>query len=66
MTSTPALEVHPLTVGPLQSNCYLVRAEGAGRAVVVDPGAEARRILDALGSRDVELEAILLTHAHLD
>lgn len=66
MTPSPSLEVHPLTVGSLQSNCYLVRAEGSGGAVVVDPGAEARRIREALESWNVELEAILLTHAHLD
>lgn len=55
-----------LTVGPLQSNCYVVRG-GDGPAVVVDPGhadPRIRRVLDeewACG-----LEAILLTHAHLD
>ena len=34
-----------LTVGPVQENCFLVRREGADRAVIVDPGEEAPRLL---------------------
>lgn len=66
MTSSRSLEVHPLTLGPLQSNCYVLRARGSGGAAVVDPGAEPERIRSVLASWDVELQAILLTHAHLD
>lgn len=61
-----SLEVHPLTLGPLQSNCYVLRAPGAERAAVVDPGAEPERIRSVLAAWDAALEAILLTHAHLD
>lgn len=59
-----ALEPDILTVGPFQSNCYILRPEGSGPAVVIDPGEEAERILARLKGRDVA--AILLTHAHLD
>lgn len=60
------LEVRGLTVGPVESNCYLARRRGASQAVVVDPGAEADRILSALEAWDAEPTAVLLTHAHMD
>jgi hydroxyacylglutathione hydrolase len=56
-----------LTVGPLQENCYLVRASAdAGTAVMVDPGEEAERLIAAVEAAGVTLEAILLTHCHFD
>lgn len=58
--------VETLTVGPLQSNCYVAR-RGEDGAVVVDPGHPDRRIRAILDERwSCSLEAILLTHAHLD
>ncbi|MEZ5078142.1 MAG: MBL fold metallo-hydrolase [Solirubrobacterales bacterium] len=61
-----SLEVETLTVGPVAENCYLVRREGADRAVIVDPGEEAERILAALERLGAEAEAILITHCHFD
>ncbi len=55
-----------LTVGPVQENCFLVRREGADRAVIVDPGEEAPRLLAAIEQWAVRLDAILLTHTHFD
>jgi hydroxyacylglutathione hydrolase len=60
-------DVRSFTVGPVQENCYVVRASAdSRRAVIVDPGDEAERLLEALGVLGVELEAILLTHCHFD
>ena len=56
------MEVKSFTVGPLAANCYVVSA--GGDAVVVDPGAEAARIIKAVGDRRVA--AILATHGHSD
>lgn len=58
------LAIDTLTVGPLQENCYLLTDPQTGRAVLVDPGDEAARILNALNG--FTLEAIWLTHAHFD
>jgi len=55
-----------LTVGPVQENCFLVRREGSERAVIVDPGEEAPRLLQAIEQWGVTLDAILLTHTHFD
>jgi hydroxyacylglutathione hydrolase len=54
------------TVGPVRENCYLVRREGADRALLIDPGDEAPRLQAAMAELGVEPEAILLTHTHFD
>jgi glyoxylase-like metal-dependent hydrolase (beta-lactamase superfamily II) len=54
------------TVGPVAENTFLVRAEGADRALMVDPGDEPERLLGALDELGVGLDAILLTHTHFD
>ncbi len=59
-------ETRRLVLGPFQANCYLVRGPGASGAALIDPGAEPERIEAALAAWDLPLEAILLTHAHLD
>jgi len=56
-----------LTVGPVQENCYLLRTSGeATSAIIVDPGEEADRLLEAIAETGATLEAILLTHTHFD
>jgi glyoxylase-like metal-dependent hydrolase (beta-lactamase superfamily II) len=60
------IEVGMLTVGPVQENCFLVRRAGSDRAVIVDPGEEAPRLLQAIEEWGVTLDAILLTHTHFD
>ena len=58
--------VRQLTVGPLEENCYLVGDEQARRGVLIDPGDEADRLLEAVRDAGLALEAIWLTHAHMD
>jgi glyoxylase-like metal-dependent hydrolase (beta-lactamase superfamily II) len=61
------IDARMFTVGPVQGNCYVVRARDGARAVIVDPGDEADRILEALTALKVEaVDAILLTHTHFD
>ncbi len=62
------LDVEMFTVGAVQENCFLVRAGGPDRAhaVIVDPGEEAPRLLQAIEDAGVTLDAILLTHTHFD
>jgi hydroxyacylglutathione hydrolase len=62
-----ALDVRSFTVGPVQENAYIVRADSdAKRALIVDPGEEAERLLEAVRTLGVEIEAILITHCHFD
>ena len=61
------MDAQLLTVGPIQENCYLVRADAdAARAVLVDPGEEAPRLLAALEAAGATLDGILVTHCHFD
>jgi hydroxyacylglutathione hydrolase len=60
------IDARTFTVGPVQENCYVVRPRGGDRAVVVDPGEEAPRLLAAIEQLGVTVEAILLTHTHFD
>jgi hydroxyacylglutathione hydrolase len=61
-----AIEVEMLTVGAIAENCFIARAEGSEKLVVVDPGDEAERILAKVAEMGGEVEAILLTHTHFD
>jgi glyoxylase-like metal-dependent hydrolase (beta-lactamase superfamily II) len=55
------------TVGPVQENCFIVRSAGSERAVVVDPGDEAERLIEAVAALQIKrVEAILITHTHFD
>ena len=58
------MDVRTFTVGPVQENCHF--AIRAGQAVVIDPGDEAPRLLEAIDALGVEVAAILLTHTHFD
>jgi len=49
-----------------EENAYLVWATGSGTAVAIDPGGLAADMLDQLADRGLTLEAVLLTHAHID
>jgi hydroxyacylglutathione hydrolase len=60
------MDVRSFTVGPVQENCYLFRPEGSDRALIVDPGEEAPRILAAVEQLGVTVEAVLVTHCHFD
>ena len=62
-----APDVRMFTVGPVQENSYIVRAEAGSRgALLVDPGDEPERLLEAIEALGVEIEAILITHCHFD
>lgn len=61
-----------IVVGPFQCNCRLLACRETGRAVLVDPGDEPEKILQAIeGARTpsgakIQVEYLFHTHAHLD
>jgi len=61
-----SLDVQMVTVGPVAENCFIVRREGAGRGLIVDPGEEPDRILAAVEQMGAKIDAILITHCHFD
>lgn len=58
--------IRPMSVGPLQANCFIVGCEQTRRAAVIDPGGEADKILMALANDKLTLDAIINTHGHFD
>ena len=54
-------------LGPMGTNCYVVRAgRGTPEAVVVDPGGDAAQLRLELAGSDTRCAAILITHCHWD
>jgi hydroxyacylglutathione hydrolase len=60
------MDVRMFTVGPVAENTYIFRREDSDRALIVDPGEEADRLLGAIDELGVTLDGILLTHTHFD
>jgi glyoxylase-like metal-dependent hydrolase (beta-lactamase superfamily II) len=61
------IDVRSFAVGPIQENAYIVRSSAqASTAVMIDPGEEPQRLLDAAHDLGTEIEAILVTHCHFD
>ena len=59
------MNVETLVVGDLFTNCYILDPE-AKETLVVDPGADARSIVQALRGKGFHLRYIVATHAHFD
>ncbi|MGH9584262.1 MAG: MBL fold metallo-hydrolase [Bryobacteraceae bacterium] len=55
-----------LPVGLLQCNCSIFGDEQTGEAIVIDPGDEIDRIVAELDVRGLKVNAIVITHAHID
>jgi glyoxylase-like metal-dependent hydrolase (beta-lactamase superfamily II) len=58
--------VRTLTVGPFQENCYLLGDAATREAVLVDPGDEPERLIDAVETEGWTLRALWITHGHID
>jgi hydroxyacylglutathione hydrolase len=60
------LFVKTMEVGMLGTNCYLVMDDSDREGFIIDPGAEARKIIDAASQTRLDCKAILCTHGHMD
>jgi glyoxylase-like metal-dependent hydrolase (beta-lactamase superfamily II) len=60
------MKFRSLTVGPFEENAYLVIDDATNRAVMIDPGAEPERLIRMVRESGATLDAIWLTHGHLD
>ncbi|MBC8585000.1 MBL fold metallo-hydrolase [Youxingia wuxianensis] len=52
-------------VGPIGTNCYIV-ADDNNIAVIIDPGAQAEKLMEFIKKMQLKPEYILLTHGHYD
>ena len=60
------LNIHTMPLGLYQTNTYIVNREDSNKCIVIDPGYEADTILNRTALLGLQVEAILLTHAHFD
>lgn len=60
------LQIHTLPLGAFQTNTYLLHKPDSRLCVVIDPGYEAKTILQEVEALGLEVAAILLTHGHFD
>lgn len=60
------VQIRTFTGGGFGENAYLAICESTRACVAVDPGSGASSLVRAVESEDLDLHAILLTHAHLD
>ncbi|MFO7323259.1 MAG: MBL fold metallo-hydrolase, partial [Chloroflexota bacterium] len=60
------VDIRVLTLGPIETNCYLVGDTETGQAVVIDPVDDADQILATTREAGWTISLILATHAHFD
>lgn len=60
------MNIDVLEVGMVNTNCYIVTEEGTKDILIIDPGGEAGRIIDAVKEKNGNVKGILLTHGHFD
>jgi len=61
-----AMILKGLEVGPFFSNCYIVGCEKTHHGMIIDPGAEAERILKTVKGLGLSIKLIVATHTHAD
>lgn len=61
-----ALQIQVIPVTPFQQNAALLWDDVSREAVLTDVGGEAERLLSAVSQHQLKLQAIWLTHGHLD
>ncbi|WP_270165170.1 MBL fold metallo-hydrolase [Paenibacillus sp. SYP-B4298] len=60
------MRIDAFALGPLQTNAYLISTEPDRKAIIIDPGMMPARLLAKVQELQLQVEAILLTHAHFD
>ena len=63
MSENHPTEIKHITVGPLATNCFVLFSSD-NKAVIIDPGFEGEKIIDACKNKEVT--HVLLTHGHYD
>jgi glyoxylase-like metal-dependent hydrolase (beta-lactamase superfamily II) len=55
-----------LAVGPLGTNCFILGCDETKEGVVVDPGADAERVLGVVARHGLKVKYVVNTHGHFD
>jgi len=60
------MKIDTVVVGELQTNCYILSDPKSGEAVVIDPGANASKILGRISGKNIKVKYVIHTHGHPD
>lgn len=60
------IKIETVVVGPLEVNCYIVWDPETKEGIVIDPGAEGKRIQRIIEINGINLKFIVNTHGHVD
>lgn len=58
--------IKKLALGMFASNCYIVGSESTQEGMIIDPGADAKKILKNVKDLGLTIKLIVLTHGHMD
>ena len=58
--------INKLSVGMLQTNCYIIADENTKSAAVIDPGGDCSKIMSVINMYNFNVEYIIITHSHCD
>lgn len=60
------VSIQILPVGMLEANCYILSDQESGEGIIVDPGDDAEKIIDAVEAGGLKIKYIINTHGHYD
>jgi len=60
------MHIETIVVGAFATNCYLLIDSQTSQAVLIDPGAEADRLIKKVEDKQIKLQYIVNTHCHID
>ncbi|MBM4235641.1 MAG: MBL fold metallo-hydrolase [Firmicutes bacterium] len=60
------INLETITVGMFATNCYIVSCTATKEAIVIDPGADAKKIMARIEKEQLTIRAIVNTHGHID
>ncbi|MBE7038628.1 MAG: MBL fold metallo-hydrolase [Ruminococcaceae bacterium] len=60
------MRIIKLTLGALDTNCYILYDPDTKEAAVIDPADEETKIIDTINNYNLKVKYIIITHAHID
>lgn len=58
--------VKTFVVGPVGTNCYVLKDNASNEGIVIDPGDDPQKILSYIGGENIDIKLLVLTHGHFD
>lgn len=60
------LKIGKMSIGMCATNCYFIYRENENKVLLIDPPDKGEHIINSLKENQLEVAAVLLTHAHFD